>query len=93
MTILLFLDCDVRIGDNFIKKYIDFRHESEVIVGGVSYTEYEQLEKSKRLSGNTADTERTQSTFREIKDLTLHLAHVIYSLIKKLVRILDLQKA
>jgi len=46
---LLFLDCDVRIGDNFIKKYIDFKDESEVIVGGVSYAEYEQLEKNKRL--------------------------------------------
>ena len=46
---LLFLDCDVRIGDNFIKKYIDFKDESDVIVGGVSYAEYEQLEKSKRL--------------------------------------------
>ena len=32
---LLFLDCDVQIGDNFIKKYIDFKNESEVIVGGV----------------------------------------------------------
>ena len=32
-------------GDNFIKKYIDFKDESEVIVGGVSYAEYEQLEK------------------------------------------------
>ena len=46
---LLFLDCDVRIGDNFIKKYIDFKDESDVIVGGVNYAEYEQLEKSKRL--------------------------------------------
>lgn len=46
---LLFLDCDVQIGDNFIKKYIDFKDESEVIVGGVSYAEYEQLEKNKRL--------------------------------------------
>ena len=46
---LLFLDCDVRIGDNFIKKYIDNKDESEVIVGGVSYAEYQQLEKSKRL--------------------------------------------
>ena len=46
---LLFLDCDVQIGDNFIKKYIDFKDESEVIVGGVSYAEYEQLKKNKRL--------------------------------------------
>tara|TARA_B100000886_G_C20420738_1_gene491444 strand:+ start:715 stop:1596 length:882 start_codon:yes stop_codon:yes gene_type:complete len=46
---LLFLDCDVKIGDDFIKKYIDFKDESEVIVGGVSYNEYEQLEKNKRL--------------------------------------------
>ena len=46
---LLFLDCDVQIGDNFIKKYIEFKDESEVIVGGVSYAEYEQLEKNKRL--------------------------------------------
>lgn len=46
---LLFLDCDVQIGDNFIKKYIDFKDESEVIAGGVSYAEYEQLEKNKRL--------------------------------------------
>ena len=46
---MLFLDCDVQIGDNFIKKYIDFKDESEVIVGGVSYAEYEQLEKNKRL--------------------------------------------
>ncbi len=46
---LLFLDCDVQVGDNFIKKYIDFKDESEVIVGGVSYTENEPLEKSKRL--------------------------------------------
>jgi len=46
---LLFLDCDVQIGDNFIKKYIEIKDESEVIVGGVSYAEYKQLEKSKRL--------------------------------------------
>ena len=90
---MLFLDCDVQIGDNFIKKYIDFKDESEVIVGGVSYAEYEQLEKNKRLRWKYGNTERNAKHISEIKNLTLHLAHVIYSLIRKLVRILDLQKA
>ena len=46
---LLFLDCDIQIADNFIKKYIDFKDASEVIVGGVSYTDYKKIEKSKLL--------------------------------------------
>ena len=33
---LLFLDCDVKIKDNFIRKYIKFKDKSDVIVGGVS---------------------------------------------------------
>tara|TARA_B100000963_G_scaffold146083_1_gene127252 strand:+ start:785 stop:1666 length:882 start_codon:yes stop_codon:yes gene_type:complete len=46
---LLFLDCDIQIADNFIKKYIDFKDASEVIVGGVSYTDYKKIEKGKLL--------------------------------------------
>ena len=46
---LLFLDCDIKIADNFIKKYIDFKDASEVIVGGVSYTDHKKIEKSKLL--------------------------------------------
>ena len=61
---LLFLDCDVRIGDNFIKKYIDFKDESEVIVGGVSYAEYEQLEKSNFLNNIVIDKNKNLILYR-----------------------------
>ena len=38
-------------------------------------------------------TERNAKHISEIKNLTPHLAHVTYSLTRKLVRKLDLQKA
>ena len=46
---LLFLDCDIRINDNFLKKYVEFKDKSEVIVGGVSYADFDNLEKDKLL--------------------------------------------
>ena len=92
---LLFLDCDVRIGDNFIKKYIDFKHESEVIVGGVSYTEYEQLEKSKQLRWKYGrHREERKAHFRNQKPYASFSACNLF-INKKFncFRILDLQKA
>ena len=46
---LLFLDCDVKIKDNFIRKYIKFKDKSDVIVGGVSYNDYKKIDKKKKL--------------------------------------------
>jgi len=46
---LLFLDCDVQIKENFIKKYIEFKDKSDVIVGGVYYDEHEKVNKKKKL--------------------------------------------
>ena len=46
---LLFLDCDISIGHDFLKKYIEFKDKSEVVVGGVSYADYDYLEKDKLL--------------------------------------------
>ena len=46
---LLFLDCDIKIKENFIKKYIELKDKSDVIVGGVSYNDFKKIDKKKKL--------------------------------------------
>ena len=46
---LLFLDCDIEIEAHFLKKYFDFKDKSEVIVGGVSYSDFDNKDKTKLL--------------------------------------------
>ena len=46
---LLFLDCDISINSHFLKKYLEFKDKSDVVVGGVSYMDYDFTDKSKLL--------------------------------------------